>query len=116
MKIEKMTIFLDNLPNEVLLKVFTYLNIRDLGYCAQVSKRLGDISIDESLWQKINVFNKVVPTGFIQHILKVRKSQKIFVLLSILPKKPRKFCLILKWDKSKKIKAHYYNNKGLFKM
>jgi len=65
-----MTIFLDNLPNEVLLKVFTYLNIRDLGYCAQVSKRLGDISIDESLWQKINVFNKVVPTGFIQHILK----------------------------------------------
>ena len=71
-----MTIFLDNLPNEVLLKVFTYLNIRDLGYCAQVSKRLGDISIDESLWQKINVFNKVVPTGFIQHILKVRKSQK----------------------------------------
>ena len=73
-----MTIFLDNLPNEVLLKVFTYLNIRDLGYCAQVSRRLGDISIDESLWQKINVFNKVVPTGFIQHILKVRKSQKIF--------------------------------------
>ena len=85
-----MTIFLDNLPNEVLLKVFTYLNIRDLGYCAQVSKRLGDISIDESLWQKINVFNKVVPTGFIQHILKVRKSQKIFVLLSILPKKQTK--------------------------
>ena len=80
--VKKMTIFLDNLPNEVLLKVFTYLNIRDLGYCAQVSKRLGDISIDESLWQKINVFNKVVPTGFIQHILKVRKSQKIFVLLS----------------------------------
>ena len=90
MKIEKMTIFLDNLPNEVLLKVFTYLNIRDLGFCAQVSTRLRDISIDESLWQKINVFNKVVPTGFIQHILKVRKSQKIFFPFNPL-KKPETF-------------------------
>ena len=85
-----MTIFLDNLPNEVLLKVFTYLNIRDFGYCAQVSKRLRDISIDESLWQKINVFNKVVPTGFIQHVLKVRKSLKVFVLLPLLSKKQTK--------------------------
>ena len=85
-----MTIFLDNLPNEVLLKVFSYLNIRDLGYCAQVSTRLRDISIDESLWQKINVFNKVVPTGFIQHVLKVRKSLKVFVLLPLLSKKQTK--------------------------
>ena len=103
-----MTIFLDNLPNEVLLKVFTYLNIRDLGYCAQVSKRLGDISIDESLWQKINVFNKVVPTGFIQHILKVRKSQKIFVLLSILLKKQTKNLPNYRMGQNQKIKAHYY--------
>ena len=113
-----MTIFLDNLPNEVLLKVFTYLNIRDLGYCAQVSKRLGDISIDESLWQKINVFNKVVPTGFIQHILKVRKSQKIFVLLSILPKKQTKNLPNSKMGQIQKNKGtlFYYTNYGLFKM
>ena len=96
-----MTIFLDNLPNEVLLKVFTYLNIRDLGYCAQVSTRLRDISIDESLWQKINVFNKVVPTGFIQHILKVRKPQKIIFAFDSSKKQTKNLpkYIILKWGK-----------------
>ena len=57
------------LPDEVILKVFTYLDMRDLIYSGQVSKRLQVISKDESLWQKINLYQKVVPPEFLQKVV-----------------------------------------------
>ena len=60
---------MENLPNEVILKVWSFLTIRDLGNCAQVSKRFKNICSDESLWKKINLSDKIVPTVFIEKIL-----------------------------------------------
>ena len=40
---------MDNLPEEILLKTFSYLDILDLGECAVVSKRFQRICQDESL-------------------------------------------------------------------
>ena len=40
---------MDNLPEEILLKTFSYLDILDLGECAVVSKRFQKICQDESL-------------------------------------------------------------------
>ena len=57
------------MPDEVILKVFTYLDLRDLIYSVQVSKRLQVISKDESLWQKINLYQKVVPPEFLQKVI-----------------------------------------------
>ena len=60
---------LDDLPDEVQLKIFKFLGIEDIVHCAQVSKRARRICNDESIWEKINLYNKVVPSDFINKIL-----------------------------------------------
>ena len=59
----------DDLPDEVQLKIFKFLGIEDIIQCAQVSKRTRRICNDESIWEKINLSKKVVPSEFIDHIL-----------------------------------------------
>ena len=74
-----------DLPDEVLLKIISYLNVKSLAQCAQVSKRLRNICKDESVWETIILdenFNKdngpfpenegpfqIIPSSFINHIL-----------------------------------------------
>ena len=60
---------LENLPDKVILKILCNLQIPDLIRCGQVSKRIREISNDETLWQKINLFNKKVPKGFLSRVL-----------------------------------------------
>ena len=59
----------NNLPDEIILKILSYLSIKDLGQCAQVSKRFQKICYTESLWCKVNVCMKIVPSSFLTHIL-----------------------------------------------
>ena len=64
---------LDDLPDEVLLKIFANLAkpscFKDLIRSSYVSKRFRRVYQDESLWQKINLFRNCVPAEFIQLIL-----------------------------------------------
>ena len=60
---------LDDLPDEVLLEILSYLDIKDLLRCSQVCRRIRSISHDESLWQKINLCEKIVPTEFLEFVL-----------------------------------------------
>ena len=46
---------LEDLPDEMILKVLSYLNIGDLMRCGKVSKRFGKIRDIESLWQNVNL-------------------------------------------------------------
>ena len=67
---EAQEVYLDGLPAEVLLKIFTFLDIKDLYRCIEVSKRIRSIGLDESLWQKINLnLNLKIPSIFITDIL-----------------------------------------------
>ena len=66
--IKEATLF-DHLPDEVQLKIFNLLGIEDIVHCAQVSKRTRRICNDESIWEKINLYKKVVPSEFIDQIL-----------------------------------------------
>jgi hypothetical protein len=59
----------DHMPDEVQLKIFKTLEIKDLIRCAQVSKRTRRICHDESMWKKVNLYEKVVPSEFIEMIL-----------------------------------------------
>ena len=62
---------LEDLPNEILVKISDYLKINDLIRCGQVSKRIRSIANNELLWQKINLKSKdKILTGFLQRILK----------------------------------------------
>ena len=61
---------LPNMPNEVLLKIMSYLDIKSLLKCGQLSKRLRIISYDETLWVKIILSEgQKVPTEFLKFVL-----------------------------------------------
>ena len=60
---------LGDFPDEIILKVFASLDVKDLLNCGQVSKRFRSISHDEFLWQWIDLSGKSVSAAFIQFIL-----------------------------------------------
>ena len=63
---------LENLPNEILLKIFHYMNpkIKELLSFGQVSRRIRSVANDHSFWENVNLFPKnTVPTGLLQLIL-----------------------------------------------
>ena len=64
---------METLPNEIWLKVFSYLGVKDLNRCAAVSKfqKFQKFAYEKALWQKlpINLAAKQVPAEFIQQIV-----------------------------------------------
>ena len=57
---------LDDMPDEIILKIFTFLDIREILKCGQVSRRIQGISNDESLWLQLNFFKGHVPYGLLE--------------------------------------------------
>ena len=55
---------LGRLPNEVILTIFTHLTIKDLGRCAQVSKKIYTIAYDKTLWTKLLVHGQLPPNSW----------------------------------------------------
>jgi hypothetical protein len=65
-KRQKLSFFhFEGLPDEIILKIFSLLDIKGVLQCSQVSKRLRDISNDKSLWLKLNLSRREVPFDFI---------------------------------------------------
>ena len=60
---------IEDFPNEILLKIFTYLEFKDLGYCSQISRRFREISQSRPLWETVIENNQRIPAGFIWHAL-----------------------------------------------
>ena len=50
---------LEDLPDEVILNVLNFLELSDLIRCGLVSKRFRSLSFIESLWQKMDISNRV---------------------------------------------------------
>ena len=65
-KRQKLPLFhFEGLPDEILLNIFSLLDIKGVLRCGQVSKRLRAISNDKLLWLKLNLFQRDIPYGFI---------------------------------------------------
>ena len=64
-----LAVYFEDLPDEILLKIFQYLNMKEIVYCAQMSKRIRKITHDQSLWQKINLYQRKVKAEFVEQIL-----------------------------------------------
>lgn len=60
---------LENLSNEIILEIFSYLDMKDLIQCSHLSKRFRAIAQSDSLWQKINLYLKRVPIEFLEFLL-----------------------------------------------
>ena len=66
-KRQKLSFFhLEHLPDEILLEIFSLLDIKGVLQFGHVSKRLRAISNDQSLWLKLNIFERKVPFEFIE--------------------------------------------------
>ena len=63
-----MSSFLD-LPDELILKVFSYTETADILKCGQVSKRIRSISNDNSLFQTVNLSGTNVETNLLASVL-----------------------------------------------
>ena len=72
-----MSHFLD-LPDELILKVLSYIETVDMLRCGGVSKRIRTISNDDSLFQTVNLSGKIVKADFLETVLnKGCKSLKL---------------------------------------
>ena len=61
------------LPDEMILKEFSSLDLEDLLNCAKTSKRLRNISQDFTLWSSLNLYFATIPCELIEYIMdKVR--------------------------------------------
>ena len=52
------TLRLEDLPDELIFEVFSFLGSRDLICMGQMSNRIRAISYDEQLWQKLNLYHE----------------------------------------------------------
>ena len=59
-----------DLPDELILKILSYAETKDLINCGQVSKKIRRISQDATLWETANLEKKIVKTELIQMILR----------------------------------------------
>ena len=58
-----------DLPDEIILKVLSYLDVKDMLCCGQTSKQIRAVSHDESLYQKIDLSGKKVWDRFLERIM-----------------------------------------------
>ena len=59
------------LPNEILVKIFSCLKIKELYKCGHVSKKFRQISHDKSFWKCVNLYNQRVSCQFVVQILQL---------------------------------------------
>ena len=61
---------LEDLPNEIITKVLSYLEIGDLFFFGHLSTRTRALSRHKILWQKLTIDNKTLATEFLKFILR----------------------------------------------
>jgi hypothetical protein len=60
----------EDLPDEIILQIFTHLEFYDNASASQVCQRWKLLSEDQCLWQKINLSPRAVPAKFIEKALR----------------------------------------------
>ena len=105
-KRQKLSFFhLEGLPNEILLEIFSLLDIKGVLHCGQVSQRLRAIANDQSLWSKLNLFGRKVPYGFIEKAIQ-NGCEYLNLGFSRVP---------VEWPRMWRIKKVSQHNEGIYK-
>ena len=61
---------LEDLPNEIIAKLLSYLEIRDLICFGHISKRTRAISRDKAVWRKLTIHSKPLKSEFLKFMLR----------------------------------------------
>ena len=72
LKEETQDVKFECLPDEIVVKIFEYLDFKDISHCAQVSRQLNRISDDSSIWKSrknLSIYKQTVPSEFLTYIL-----------------------------------------------
>merc|ERR1711992_228899 len=64
------TASLMDMSDELLMKIFRYLDIQNISKLSQTSKRLHTICQEEILWQKAEIQTTRLPSVFVEKLLK----------------------------------------------
>ena len=75
----------EKLPDEIILKIFSFLSFKSLGNCNQVSSRMKRIAGDTTLWEKVQASEKVIPACFVEQIVKSKVKSIEFPLCEVSP-------------------------------
>ena len=74
------------IPPEIWLKIFSYLEILDIGKCAQVCKWMHEICLDRSLkYQKIQNIYQTTSTRFINTLFHFKETELLYDLMRSAP-------------------------------
>ena len=60
---------LEDLPNEIITKVLSYLEIRDRIYFGHLSKRTRAVRRNKTLWQKVSIYSEHMKSDFLKFML-----------------------------------------------
>ena len=60
---------LEDLPDEIILRIFKNLDFEELFSWYQVSKRFRAISQDACLWKKVNICDEKIQFGLVKRIV-----------------------------------------------
>jgi len=58
----------ENLPDEIILKIFSFLKINDLYQCMSINKKMRNIASDKSLWKQIHLTGEI-PVKLLENVL-----------------------------------------------
>ena len=76
---------IEALPDEILVKIFSLISIKDLCKVSQVSHRMRNISQENCLWREIKIWAQVVPEKFMQKMIKFEVQYLTLECCSIAP-------------------------------
>ena len=78
------------LPNEMLTKIFDYLDFKEISRCAQVSQQFNSISeLTWKSWDKITIQDKEVPNEFLEFLLEKGIKDLKIIGCKMLPPVPK---------------------------
>ena len=60
---------LEDLPNEIITKVLSYFEIRDIIYFGHLSKRTRAVRRNKTLWRKVSIYSEHLKSEFLQFML-----------------------------------------------
>ena len=88
---------IEDLPEEIILKIFAFLSLKQLAKCMLVTKKMNRISQDKSLWKRVCSFYRKIRKECIHQIVKSSAKSIVFSHCEVSPI-PVKDLLVNRFD------------------